>query len=232
MNTRIYGIVGDGKVASHMKRYFDMLNIEYRSWSRTGSPGVSPEAALENAAVTLLLISDKSIEPFHKQHPDLNAVHFSGSLSLDGVPGYHPLMTFTSESKSLEAYSGIPFISSKEDPPFAEQFPELPNPSYTIDAADKPLYHALCVLSGNFSSLLWKYTFEQFEQRLGMQKEVLLPYMEEVHNNLKKGFGRSLSGPLIRGDKETMERNLDALEGSGADRLYEAFIDMFRGAAV
>lgn len=227
MNKPSYGLVGRGRVAAHVARYLSLEDLHFLTWHR--GMEISPEESLASAEVILLLISDDSIEEFARAHPALgkgSMVHFSGSLVVDGLPSLHPLMTFGPELYDLETYRTIPFIEEEGGVGFREVFPTLPNPSWKLDPDLKPLYHALCVLSGNFSCLLWSKAIEEFEEQLGLPREVLKPYLEQTgHNTLENGR-RALTGSLARGDRGTVERDLSALEGDPYAEVYRAFANL------
>ncbi len=184
-------------------------------------------AWLDEVADTLLLaISDDALEPFLAAHPTLarkTCVHFSGSRTVPGAHGLHPLMTFGPKPYSREAYRAIPFVGEQGGLAFSEVFPSLPNPSWAIDPRDKARYHALCVLAGNFPTLLWAKAFEAFEAQLDLPRAILAPYLEQTLRNTLESGGTALTGPLARGDRGTVARNLDALDGDPYAAVYRAF---------
>jgi predicted short-subunit dehydrogenase-like oxidoreductase (DUF2520 family) len=228
MNEPTYGLIGRGRVATHMARYLEFEALPFVNWHREMlSP---PEAALASADTILLAISDGAIRPFLADHPELRhrpVVHFSGSLVIDGAHGLHPLMTFGPDLYDLETYRSIPFIEEKSGASFRELFPRLDNPSWPLEPDDKALYHALCVLAGNFTTLLWAKAFEDFERRLGLPPEALLPFMAQTCRNTSTTGRMALTGPLARGDMETVKRDLQALEGDPYARVYRAFAEIF-----
>jgi predicted short-subunit dehydrogenase-like oxidoreductase (DUF2520 family) len=228
MNQPTYGLVGRGRVASHMACYLDLEAMPFASWHR-GNPS-APERALAAADIILLAITDQALEPFLTDHPELGTrplVHFSGSLALAGAHGLHPLMTFGPDPYDLATYRKIPFVEERGGPGFQKLFPGLRNPSWAIDPEQKPLYHALCVLAGNFTTLLWSKAFHDFEERLGLPREALHPYLTRTCGNTIAAGSDALTGPLSRGDVETIARDLRALEGDGFADVYRAFASIF-----
>ena len=228
MTEPTYGLIGRGRVATHMARYLELETQPLVTWHR-GMPSI-PEAALAAADVILLAIGDEAIPSFFDRHHDLGErpiVHFSGSLTIDGLICLHPLMTFGRETYDLETYRSIPFIEERGGHGFQEIFPLLKNPSWAIDPELKPLYHALCVLAGNFSTLLWSKAIDDFERRLELPREALLPYLTATIENTARNGREALTGPLARGDAVTVERNLRALEGDPFAGVYRAFVALF-----
>ena len=219
-----YGIVGRGRVATHIARYLQLESQDFCTWHRDNS--AAPEEALGTATTLLLAISDDALEPFLQANPglgDKTLVHFSGCKTLQGVTGLHPLTTFGPEPYDLDTYRAIPFVTEMGAAGFSDIFPALENPSWSIPADQKPLYHALCVMAGNFPTLLWAKTIADFENRLGLPREILGPYLRQTLNNTLGSGSTALTGPLARGDRETARRNLAALDDERFADIYRAF---------
>jgi len=223
MSAPTYGLIGRGRVASHMARYLELEGQYVTQWHR----GLlsRPAEALSEVEIVLLAISDDALESFISENPALRdhaLVHFSGSLTIDGAHGFHPLMTFGPEAYDLETYRSIPFVGERGSPAFSDFFPHLHNDAWAIDPELKPLYHALCVLSGNFTAVLWLKAMEDLESRLGLPRNILRPYLERTAaNTLEKGRA-SLTGSLARGERGTMARDLDGLDGDPFREVYLA----------
>lgn len=220
------GIVGSGRVARHFHHYFHLLGIPVRGWTRREAERPPPEA-FDSCRTVLLLIRDDAIVPFVEEWPDLRAkrlVHFSGSVATPLAEAAHPLMTFGPALYDLDCYRQIPFVVEAGATPFAELLPGLPNPSFVIPAAQRPYYHALCVMAGNFSTLLWQKLFDELEGRFGIPAAAAHPYMARVAANLASDAGRALTGPLSRRDAVTIAANLDALAGDPFQAVYAAFV--------
>jgi predicted short-subunit dehydrogenase-like oxidoreductase (DUF2520 family) len=85
-----------------------------------------------------------------------------------------------------------------------------------IKAEDKPLYHAALSLSSNFFVVLLD-TAVTLLRSSGLDDalalRILLPLMEGAFQNVKTSDIRSsLTGPVIRGDKNTVRAHLEALQ--------------------
>ncbi|MCB0419663.1 MAG: DUF2520 domain-containing protein [Bdellovibrionales bacterium] len=220
----LYGLVGDGRVAQHLKTYFSLLKIPYQQWSRRSSEPL--ESSLLSCSHILLAISDQAIRTFYEEHEFLKqkrVIHFSGALYFNKIYGAHPLFAFTEESYDLETYRKIPFVVDKTEDNFKEWLPGFENPYWAISATDKSFYHSLCVISGNFTSMLWKDVITHFEQNLKLPREVLFPYMNQVFKNLIANSELALTGPLVRNDDFTIQKNLEALQGNPLFDIYQAF---------
>lgn len=235
----VYGFLGSGRLARHLAHYFRHEGLAVEQWARRPDPAFNtvdvtahPDAeerlgaTLARCSHVVLALRDDAIVPFMDAHPALRTkvlIHCSGSQSIRGAHGAHPLMTFAASLYDIARYRAVPFVTDAEGPEFPSLFPGLSNPHYTLPAEKKALYHAYCVICGNFTGLLWERVFAEFQSRLGLPKAVLLPYMDQVFANLAKAEG-VVTGPLVRRDLETIERNLRALDGSELKPLYEAFV--------
>jgi predicted short-subunit dehydrogenase-like oxidoreductase (DUF2520 family) len=220
------GIVGDGRVARHFRHYLTLLGFRVLAWSRRGDTR-APAETLAPCRTVLLLIPDGAIAGFVESWPDLTArrlVHCSGSLVTDAAAAAHPLMTFGAQLYDLETYRAIPFVVDAGGPPLQDLLPGLPNPSFAIQPAARAYYHALCVMAGNFSTLLWQKLFAEFETRFAIPASAAHPYLARITSNLVADAGRALTGPLSRGDAATIAANLRALEGDPFHAVYAAFV--------
>src|SRR5262249_22569143 len=153
-------LIGDGRLARHLQRYFQQLNLNHAVWSRRMEaekcrPAL--EVLVQPDTRALLAISDRAVEPFIRSHPELRKavrVHFSGRLASSLAIGAHPLFSFAETFYERELYERIPFVIDQGSPPLASLIPGLPNPSVLIEPQQRERYHALCVLAGNFTTLL------------------------------------------------------------------------------
>ena len=223
------GIVGSGHVARHFHHYFTLLGLPVCVWSRREGTR-SPPDALASCRTVLLLIRDAAIGPFVDAWPALQEkrlVHCSGSLVTPAAEGAHPLMTFGPTLYDLADYRAVPFVLDAGGTPFTELFPDLPNPSFTIPATERPYYHALCVMAGNFSTILWVKLFEELERRFDIPASAAHPYLARVAANVKADAGQALTGPFTRGDAQAIAANLTALDGDPFHLVYAAFTRVY-----
>lgn len=232
LSEKPYAIIGDGRTARHFVRYFSMLRIPFRQWSRKIAleTGKTPEQSLKNCGIVLVLIKDSAIEDFIRKHPSIGGkkfIHFSGSLVSTLAEGMHPLAAFAQRLFRLPQYESIPFITEKNASRFSDVFPRLKNPSYAISGKLKPFYHSLCVMSGNFSTVLWQKLFSEFDNTLGIPRKAAVRYLQCVCDNISEDHKNSLSGPLSRGDKSTVAANLKALSKDPFRKIYRAFAATF-----
>lgn len=221
-----YLLVGNGRVARHFQHYFSLLGLSFGMWQRN-QPTCLLQQQLTLATHVLILITDEQIEKFIAQYlPVAQALllHFSGSLVSTKAYGAHPLMTFNQDLYSLAQYQAIPFVIDEDAPEFAAILPGLPNTHMRLPKALKAKYHALCVLSGNFSCLLWQKLFHSLEQEFHFPPAMAHLYLQQQTNNLLANPQTAFTGPLIRNDWVTVEKNLTALAGDPFQKVYESFV--------
>lgn len=225
-----YLIIGNGRVSRHFQYYFQQLAIPFQLWDRSQHFDLLQQKIL-HASHILILIKDDAIESFIKAHlldKKIFLIHFSGSLVTDLAFGAHPLMSFNENQYSLLEYQSVPFVLDHDAPEFKILFPDLPNPHIHLNKKLKPKYHALCVMSGNFSCLLWQKLFADFERVLKIPSSFAHPYLKKQTENLLQNYQNALTGPLVRNDQITMQKNLDALKNDPFEKIYENFILCYR----
>ena len=229
-------IIGDGCIATHFIAYLKLSGIPFKQWSRRKNSLEDPAVYLAGSRAVFLLIRDDAIIEFMKDHPrlkEMNPIHFSGSLYLEDIPSIHPLMTFSGSLYSLEKYRTIPFVHETGKVSLKDVLPELSNRSQAMDFRKKSLYHSLCVMSGNFTTMLWQKAFSDFDEKLKLDSQFLIPYMEQTFENLKQDWTNALTGPLARKDRSTVIRNMDALKGDLYREVYRSFADtVFKGETI
>lgn len=219
-------IIGKGRVGTTFFRYMRAIELDASIISHTEVNDID----LTDVKIIYLAIPDDAIEPFIVSHPILKTrelVHFSGSIFIEGVNGCHPLMSFNNEFYGYKKLSQVPFICDQKT--INELIPEIINPSFPISKDDKAYYHSLCVMAGNFTSLLWNKFFTETDSKFNIPKEHSSIFFEQVMNNIKHCHKESLTGPLVRRDYKTINKNIDALNNDSYQDIYKAFVGSFEG---
>ncbi len=238
-------LVGNGRLAASLRVALQNSGAHIREWTRVSSVASSSVPSLADTIEEFdpshiyLAVSDSAIEELALQNQKYfrarTVVHFAGSRpSLHGVHAAHPLSTFSSRETPVvaEDFARIPFVLDRGGPPFSELFPTLHNPSFEIDADDRRYYHAHCSLSGNFTVLLWEAVTQRFQSKLGLPKDALSIYREQIFKNLALAKSESvLTGPLVRGDRRTIDAHLASLaeyKESALTEIYRSFIHLYQ----
>ena len=227
-----YMIIGDGRMATHFCYYLTQMGVPHSQYSRRQCPDFFNDQKI------VVLLSDAGITEFIEKYytPYLKnkiIIHFSGQLYFNepNIYGAHPLMTFGQDLYDVEFYTKINFImeNTKNKLYFTDLFPELPNTSYPIPPELKAYYHALCVLSGNFTCIVWQKFFHELQNRFGIPREAGFLYLKQITQNILTNPDAALTGPLSRGDHKTIEKNIEALEKEN-DKfklIYEEFVKLY-----
>jgi predicted short-subunit dehydrogenase-like oxidoreductase (DUF2520 family) len=144
------------------------------------------------------------------------------------VASVHPLMTFVAGTHP--SLTGVPF--AMEGDAAATQVArqivrKLGGESFSLPAARKAAYHAWATLTSPLLLAFW-VTLEEAAQAAGLARNDArrksLPIIRQTLANYSRlGPAKSFSGPLVRGDAETVARHLAALEKHrGAREVYVA----------
>jgi predicted short-subunit dehydrogenase-like oxidoreductase (DUF2520 family) len=131
-------------------------------------------------------------------------------------------MTFTQDLYDLETYRKMPFVSSSRKSA-AELLPGLPNEVHHISSENKAYYHALCVMSGNFTTLLWQKMAQGLAQ-MGLPEGIETAYRSQIFKNISHDLAHALTGPIARKDLATVLRNDKALQNDSYREIYRAFV--------
>lgn len=225
-----YLLIGNGCISKHFQQYFQLLKISFNVWDRKNHSIATLKLLTHTASHILIAISDQAIDEFIQQHlSDIDAlcIHFSGSLICRQAFGAHPLMTFNNTLYDLKCYQSISFIIDDDAPSFNHLLPGLTNPHVRLHRSLKAKYHALCVLSGNFSCLLWQRFFSVLQNEFHLPKTVAYPYLMQQMKNIIHDPSSALTGPLVRHDTETIIKNIAALEDDPFQKIYQSFVDCY-----
>lgn len=155
--------------------------------------------------------------------------HMSGALGLSALGGaihygahvgsIHPMQTFSDIDAAVASLPGSVFgvTAEGETLSLAEEIVSvLGGESFLIRDEDKPIYHvAACAISNYLVSLV--HYGEKLYGEIGVSKETadkaFMPLLRSTINNIeKKGTPASLTGPIARGDAETVRTHLRAME--------------------
>jgi predicted short-subunit dehydrogenase-like oxidoreductase (DUF2520 family) len=230
MERRRFLIFGPGRVGRSIKAYVRHLGHEATLLSRAEAEAEKARTLIKEADVVAAAIPDSALPAFSTQWaPALDgkmAIHFSGALTIDGIWSYHPLYAFPPSALPPEAMRAVAFAREEKAPPLAEIIPGAPNPEFVVKAEDRAYYHALAVLSGNFASFLWNKAAMGFSSRLKIDPETIVAsYLSGLVDRFREHPFDSMTGPVKRRDRATVEANLAALENEPElVSLYATFL--------
>ncbi|MFP5520051.1 MAG: DUF2520 domain-containing protein [Bdellovibrionia bacterium] len=216
-------LIGSGRLFQHLTRYFSLLHISFDSWDRQQDPQAL-KTKIQKATHVLLAISDKAIDGFYNLHlagHDKVCIHFSGAHHHPEIIGAHPLMTFGESLYEQSFYEKIHFTLD-QDVPLAKAIPGLKNSFSTISAENKALYHALCVVGGNFTFALHLESLLRLKD-LKIPHQAIQLYFQKNLENAMLGSWSEWTGPISRNDEVTVQKNIQSLEGTPLAPIYKEF---------
>lgn len=222
-------LIGSGRLATHLD-YWNSLILQPNillKWNRKDSVDKRNQLLAE-ADLVWLAISDNNLENFYEDalaQTSLPVVHFSGALHFKSMISAHPLMSFPKALFEKNIYSQIHF-SLTGCSHLQAAMPGFHNSFSIMSPENKSLYHSMCVISGNFPQMLWNETEKSLSQ-MGIPDQAFQLYLKQITKNYLLLKEQSLTGPLVRGDSATIEKNLKALKDSPLQKIYQAFNDTF-----
>jgi len=222
-------LIGSGRLAKHLLHWNSLLENPNKilAWNRSEELSLLRKL-LDESTHIWLAISDSSILSFFESNLKNFAgqvVHFSGALYDPRLVSAHPMMTFPTGLLPDSTYKDIAFgLTGASDLSLA--MPGFKNTFFHVAEKDKALYHALCVVAGNFPQLLWNEADQKFSE-LRVPEKAFQTYITQVLNNYLNLKQKSLTGPIVRKDLTTIEKNEAALTGTKLKAIYHSFAKEF-----
>ena len=180
----------------------------------------------------LLCVPDRAIaEVAGAIEPGPWVAHVSGGTPLAALDPHarrfsvHPLQTLTT-ARGPEQLDGAWAAITADDEAGQERARWLAETlglrPFALADDGRALYHAGAAVASNYLVTLYRAAAELFDAA-GAPPAALVPLMERTIEN-----GFELTGPVARGDWETVERHLAALEGGELEPLYRALAEATR----
>jgi predicted short-subunit dehydrogenase-like oxidoreductase (DUF2520 family) len=186
----------------------------------------------DDAELRLLCVPDRAIaEVASAIELGPWVAHVSGGTPLEALAPHalrfsvHPLQTLTT-SRGPEQLDGAWGAVTAETPDgharalwLAETLGLHP---FALADDQRALYHAGAAIASNFLVTLYRAAAQLFEQAEA-PPAALVPLMSRTIEN-----DFELTGPIARGDWETVDRHLAALQGGELEPLYRALAEATR----
>jgi predicted short-subunit dehydrogenase-like oxidoreductase (DUF2520 family) len=195
-------IIGSGRVGSAVA-------------ARLGERGV---AVAPDGEVVVICVPDDSIADVAAGlAPGPWVVHVSGATPLAALDPHarrfsvHPLQTFTRARGPEQLDGAWAAVTAETDEARASGFwlaETLGLRPFELDDAARPLYHAGAAIASNYLVTLHTVAADLF-RAAGAPSEALVPLMQRTIEN-----GFELTGPLERGDRETVEAHRRAIRAA------------------
>jgi predicted short-subunit dehydrogenase-like oxidoreductase (DUF2520 family) len=186
-------------------------------------------ALREGGELRLLCVPDRAIvEVANSIEPGPWVAHVSGSTPLGALDPHrrrfsvHPLQTLV-RSRGAEQLDGAWGAVSAETGEARDAGLELARTlglePFVLADDSRALYHAGASIASNFLVTLHRVASRLFEEA-GAPPAALVPLMTRTIEN-----GFELTGPIARGDLETVARHREALRGSEFAELYDVLAE-------
>jgi len=208
-----------------------------RKFIGAGEAGTDLISAVDSGSVHFITTNDNSIgsvvELIEREGPasltDHYFFHTSGAISSKileplqdkgaEVASVHPLQVFANPAKALETLPGIYYAIEGTDRAMAlavQMVAHLQGKLLLIPTGRKVLYHVAGVFAANYLMVLVALALSIMED-LGEAPEdsyqAFLPLMVSALQNVEEfGVGGALTGPITRGDSDTIKKHLEALQ--------------------
>lgn len=232
-------VVGHGRVGRSLARAALDAGLEVSLAGRRDAV-----AACEEAEVALLCVPDAAIEDacaaIAAAVPPLRLVgHVSGATPLTALAAarrrgadvfcLHPLQTVPHGDTSLAgascAVSGSSHDAQEAAGALAQRLGMRPFP---LSDDQRAAYHAAACMASNFLVALEESSAELLEE-IGIEdaRELLGPLVLRTAANWVERGGEALTGPIARGDEETVQRHLDAIADASPElvELYRVLAE-------
>ena len=165
--------------------------------------------------------------------------HFSGSLSSHVFSGreeagasgisMHPMYAFSDKFHSYEQFHTA-YLTLEGDPEavavMKPMWEAIGHHVLTLKAEDKLKYHAAAAMASNEMLGLMQASLDILSECGFSEKDsmaLLTPLVQgNIASMLEKGCVNALTGPVERGDAQTVRKHLQALEGSKAGKIYQS----------
>jgi predicted short-subunit dehydrogenase-like oxidoreductase (DUF2520 family) len=202
MRLESVNVIGRGRVGSAVAARLEERGVELRE---------------DGAQIVLLCVPDSAIAATAQCQTLVVSQwvgHTSGATPLSALDpherrfGLHPLQSFN-RSGAAEQLDGAYAAVTGETPEAREVGFELARllglEPFELDDADRAVYHAGAAIASNYLVTLHRAASELFDEA-GAPPAGLEPLMRRVIEN-----GFELTGPIARGDWETVERHVAAI---------------------
>ncbi|MEX2459212.1 MAG: DUF2520 domain-containing protein [Actinomycetota bacterium] len=216
-----------------------------------GVPVVPPRQAVTGAQVVILGVPDDSIRVICSNistglHRGMVVIHLSGALGLEVLSpaahwgaypvALHPLQSIPEVEAGLKRIPSSAFAVTASHETAWQLGERLARDAggvpMRVSSQNKSLYHAAAVFASNYLTTV-EAIAEQLFTTAGIKdtRTAMGPLaIATLSNIVREGPTRSLTGPVVRGDVGTIERNLDALK-QAAPEAIPAYVALAIAAA-
>jgi predicted short-subunit dehydrogenase-like oxidoreductase (DUF2520 family) len=192
----------------------------------------TPDAAIQSVCDEIAMQNGfkKGASVFHCSGVHSSEILASARQCGTHIGSLHPLQSFASVEQALQIVSGCTctFEGDPELLPLARELVEEIGANFIqIRVQDKPLYHAAAVVASNYLVTLLDLAIEM-NQLIGISEKsaikAFLPLIRgTLHNVENLGIHRALTGPIVRGDIDTITSHIEAIK-TRAPQLFSLYM--------
>jgi predicted short-subunit dehydrogenase-like oxidoreductase (DUF2520 family) len=202
--------------------------------------------AVKDADVIFIGVADDAINEITKElfkngylKNEILLIHFSGALTSDilkdenlqlSLASAHPLQTFPAIDIGIKTLKDTFWFCEGDKKALSflqELIPKISRAYKTIDSKDKIFYHLSAVFACNYLTSLMELSLicaEKSNIHRGELFEALKPLINSTLNNIEtNGTTKALTGPIARGDIETISKHLKRLNDNRAEILLDNY---------
>ncbi len=215
-------VIGPGRAGGALGRALERAGWRTRTPLERGDP---VEGAAEGVDLLVIATPDSAIETVARSvatREGTVVAHLAGSRGLAALAPHprraalHPLVSLPDASLGAERLASGAWFAVAGDPIVRQAVADLGGRCFEVPDSARALYHAAaCIASNHLVALLGQV--ERVAAEAGVPLEAYLDLVRAtVENVARLGPARALTGPVARGDAETIERHLAALAGNSS----------------
>lgn len=206
---------------------------------------------LKNSSIVLLTVRDDHLNDMAVQLSQMDipwrnkiVVHMSGALPSDvlkplrekgaHVASVHPVYSFASDPRDNHRMTNIWFNIEGDEPAlqlFEKLFAHTENRIFRVNSRQKQAMHIAAVIYANFYVSLAKMSRDLLHDTLPSDEDLftlLNPLLtSSIEQVARRGIEEGLTGPVTRGDAQTIQKHLDYLR-ENAPHLVEPYVVLTR----
>ena len=238
-------IIGRGRLGTALARAALGAGVPSRLAGRDEAMAASLESRAALLCVPDGAISDAAARLVAAVPPLELVGHTSGATGLDALAAaeragaslfsLHPLQTVPDAEAELAGAACAIAGSDARSLAFARALAlRLGMHPFELAEEHRAAYHAAASLASNFLVALQESAADLLAATgVSEPRRLLAPLVQRTAANWAERGGEALTGPIVRGDEETVERHLGALRESAPElvELYEALAERTRELA-
>jgi len=231
-DTESFAVIGRGRLGTALTAAMRRGRLH-----TIGPLGRNPD--IGDARVVILCVPDSQIAAVAASIPnDRMVAHCSGIMTLEPLAPHdafsvHPLLTVT---ETVTDFSGVgcatQATSARAQVVCSTLVAALGMRSFIVPNELRPLYHAAAAAASNYIVTVASFA-EVLMEHTGVSREHLIPLVRAATENWARDGANALTGPIQRGDTETVSRQRAAvgIHAPEALALWDALSDATRALA-